>query len=93
VIRFKDATSAEVARNNKEWLNELGNDIRLVIPRFGVVVHHTPTYGLDLERDKVGAIKKIIEENNLTERGFRIEDIAWLKKRDKALGIFGSLGI
>jgi hypothetical protein len=93
VIRFKDATSAEVARNNKEWLNELGNDTRLVIPRFGVVVHHTPTHGLDLERDKAGAIKKITEENNLPERGFRIEDIAWLKKRDKALGIFGSLGI
>ncbi|KAJ5309321.1 uncharacterized protein N7443_001782 [Penicillium atrosanguineum] len=39
----EDATSAEVARNNKEWLNELGNDTRLVIPRFGMVVHRQPT--------------------------------------------------
>ncbi|KAJ5215273.1 zinc knuckle domain protein [Penicillium cinerascens] len=83
----------EMAHNNKEWLNELGNDTRLVIPRFGAVVHHTPTDGLDVERDKAGAIKKITEENNLPERGFRIEDITWLKKRDKALGVFGSLGI
>jgi hypothetical protein len=47
-----------------------------VIPRFRVVVYYTLINGLDLERDKIGAIKKIIEENNLPERGFRIEDIA-----------------
>jgi hypothetical protein len=34
-----------------------------------------------------------MEENDLQERGFRIEDIAWLKKRDKTLGAFGSMGI
>ena len=93
VIRFKDATSAEVARKNNEWLNELGNDTRLVIPRFGVAVHHTPTHGLDLDRDKAGVIRKITEENELERRGFRIEDIAWLKKRDKVLGTFATLGI
>jgi hypothetical protein len=32
VIRFKDAASAALARNNKDWLIELGNDARLVIP-------------------------------------------------------------
>lgn len=93
VIRFKDSVSAETARNNTEWLNELGNDTRLVKPRFGVVVHHVPTQGLDLERDKTAAIRKIMEENDLQERGFRIEDIAWLKKRDKVLGTFASMGV
>jgi hypothetical protein len=58
-----------------------------------VAVRHTPTQELDLERDKAGAIEKIIEENDLKERGFRIEDIAWLKKRGKVLGTFGTLGI
>jgi hypothetical protein len=29
-----------MARNNTEWLTELGNDTRLVKPRFGVAVHH-----------------------------------------------------
>jgi hypothetical protein len=47
----------------------------LVKPRFGVVVHHVLTEGLNLEQDKERAIQKIIEENDLQERGFRIEDI------------------
>jgi hypothetical protein len=93
VIRFKDIASAETARKNNEWLHELGNETKLVKPRFGAVVHHVPTGGLNLERDKERAIQKIMEENELQERGFRIEDIAWLKKRDKRLGAFGSMGI
>ncbi|KAI3093180.1 hypothetical protein CBS147333_10127 [Penicillium roqueforti] len=93
VIRFKNQTSAEMARNNTEWLTELGNDTRLVKPRFGVAVHHIPTFGLDLENRKTEAIEKIANENDLTDRGFRIEDIAWLKKRDKELGTFASMGI
>lgn len=93
VIRFKDSEAAETARNNTEWLNELGNETRLVKPRFGVAVHHVPTLGLDLERNKIAATKKITDENDLQEHGFRIEDIAWLKKRDKMLGTFASMGI
>ena len=93
MIRFKDPESAETARNNTEWLQELGHETRLVKPRYGVAVHHVPTQGLDLEKDKTGAIRKIAQENDLQERGFRIEDIAWLKKKDKALGPFASLGI
>ncbi|OQD63307.1 hypothetical protein PENANT_c468G10410, partial [Penicillium antarcticum] len=93
VIRFKNQTSAEMARNNTEWLTELGNDTRLVKPRFGVAVHHIPTFGLDLENRKTEAIEKIANENDLTDHGFRIEDIAWLKKRDKELGTFASMGI
>lgn len=93
IVRFTDPESAETARNNTEWLQELGNETKLVKPRHGVVVHHLPTQGLDLERDKARAIKKITDENNLTERGFQIEDIAWLKKRDKDLGAFASMGI
>ncbi|KAJ5808858.1 hypothetical protein N7474_010127 [Penicillium riverlandense] len=93
MIRFKDVESAETARNNTEWLNELGNDTKLVKPRFGIVVHRTPTEGFDLNGDKAGAIEKIMSENELTEPGFQIGDLAWLKKRDKVLGNFASLGI
>lgn len=93
MIRFKDSESAETACNNTEWLTELGNETRLVKPRFGVAVHHVPTQGLDLGRDKITAIQKITDENDLQERGFRIEDIAWLKKKDKILGTFASMGI
>jgi hypothetical protein len=93
VIRFKNAESAEAARNNIEWLNELGNNTKLVKPRFGVVVHRTPTEDFDLENASAQAIEKIMEENELTERGFQIEELAWLKARDKPLGKFASLGI
>jgi hypothetical protein len=42
IIRFKDPEAAETARNNTEWLQELGNETKLVKPRHGVVVHHLP---------------------------------------------------
>ena len=48
VIRFKNAESAEMARSNTEWLQKLGNNTKLVKPRFGVVVHRTPTEEFDL---------------------------------------------
>lgn len=91
VVRFKNQASADTAPHNSEWLAELGNDTRLVKPRFRVAVHHVSTFELDLEKTK--AIGKIINDDNLTGRGFRIEDIAWLKKRDKELGTFASIGI
>lgn len=93
VIRFKDQASTKAARSNLEWLNELGNNTRLVKPRFGIVVHRTPTEDFDLENANAQAIEKVTEENELTERGFQIEEVAWLKKKDKALGKFASLGI
>ncbi|CEJ62844.1 hypothetical protein PMG11_11329 [Penicillium brasilianum] len=93
VIRFKDTESAETARNNTEWLNELGNNTRLVKPRFGVVVHRTPTEDFDLENATADAIEKIMEENDLTGHGYRVEEVAWLKRKDKILGKFASLGI
>jgi hypothetical protein len=43
MIRFKDTASAETARENNEWLRELGDETELVKPRFGAVVHHVPT--------------------------------------------------
>ncbi len=93
IIRFRDHESTEAARNNTEWLNELGNNTKLVKPRFGVVVHRTPTEEFDLETASAQAMEKIMDENNLAERGFRIEELAWLKQRDRVLGKFASLGI
>jgi hypothetical protein len=93
VIRFRDAQSAETARNNTAWLEELGNETKLVKPRFGIVVHRVPTEDFDLEKEKKEGIEKIMEENDLAERGFEIEDIAWLKKKDRPLGKSASMGI
>ncbi|EED11858.1 conserved hypothetical protein [Talaromyces stipitatus ATCC 10500] len=72
VIRFRDAQSAETARNNTEWLEELGNETKL---------------------EKKKGIEKIMEENDLAEKGFEIDDIAWLKKKDRPLGKSASMGI
>jgi hypothetical protein len=93
VIRFRDAQSAEKARNNTGWLEELGNETKLVKPRFGIVVHRVPTEDFDLDMEKRQGIEKIMEENDLTEKGFEIEDIAWLKKKDRPLGRSASMGI
>ncbi|KAJ6095197.1 hypothetical protein N7467_002710 [Penicillium canescens] len=49
IIRFKNTESANVARNNTEWLYNLGNNTKLVKPRFSVVIHRTPTEEFDLE--------------------------------------------
>lgn len=93
VIRFKNQASADAARSNTEWLNELGNNTKLVKPRFGVVVHRTPTEDFDLENANAQAIEKIMEENDLVAQGFRVEEVVWLKKKDKVLGKFASLGV
>lgn len=93
LIRFKDPESADAARNNTEWLNELGNNTKLVKPRFGVVVHRTPTEDFDLENANAQAVQKIMEDNDLAELNFQIEELAWLKRKDKVLGKFASLGI
>ena len=93
VIRFKDKESAELARTNNEWLRELGNDTKLVKPRFGVVVHRTPTEELSVEEKMEESINKIMNENDLTAQGHQIVDMAWLKNKEKPLGRHASLGL
>ena len=78
VIRFVDEQSASVARNNTEWLDELGNGTKLVKPRFGVVVHRTPTEVVAPDESKDKSIERIMDENHLAQKGFKIEEIAWL---------------
>lgn len=36
---------------------------------------------------------EVIEDNNLAPRGFHIEELAWMKAKDKSLEKFASLGI
>ncbi|EGD99960.1 hypothetical protein TESG_08624 [Trichophyton tonsurans CBS 112818] len=93
VIRFRDQQSADAARSNSDWLDELGNDTKLVKPRFGVVVHRTPTDIFRLPEGEKESIAKIAEDNDLTAKGHRITEIAWLRRRDKVPGTHGSLGI
>lgn len=93
IIRFKNTASAEMARANTEWLHKLGNNTRLMKPRFGVVVHRTPTEEFDIETGAAQAGEKITADNDLAVHGLHIEELAWMKAKDKALGKFASLGI
>lgn len=49
-------------------------------------------YRLSTEGFRPRRAQKILEENELTERDFRMEDLACLKK-NKVLGVFAPLGM
>lgn len=93
VIRFEDKSHAETARSNTKWLEELGNDTKLARPRFGVVAHRTPTEDFLSPENQRTFIDRIMEENNMAQRGYRVSQVAWLKPRDKPIGKHGSLAI
>jgi hypothetical protein len=93
VIRFEDKSQAETARSNTKWLEELGNDTKLARPRFGVVAHRTPTEDFLSPESERAFIDKIMDENSMAQRGYRISQVAWLKPRDKPVGKHGSLAI
>jgi hypothetical protein len=93
VIRFKDERSAKTARTNTERLEKIGNGTKLVNPRFEIVLHGTPTEDFLLPKNKKQGINRIMEENDLAVKGYQIDDIAWLKKKDKLLGKSASLKI
>jgi len=92
LIRFKDEKSKELAYKNDKWVHDLGTDTRVIKPRYGVVVHRTPTEEVQIQQ-KVVAISKIASENDLLTKGHQIEEIAWLRKKDTPLGRSASLGI
>ncbi len=74
-------------------MEELGNGTKLVKPRFGIVVHRMPIEGLQLPENKKEAIQKIMVENEMGAKGYCVDDVAWLKSKDKSLGMAASLGI
>jgi hypothetical protein len=76
MIRFRDKKSAEVARANIGWLEELGNGIKLVKARFRVVIHRLLTKDIVLPENKKQVIEKITEQNKLGAKGYVIKDIA-----------------
>jgi hypothetical protein len=92
LLRFRNESSRELAKKNNEWTEDLGQRTKVVTPRFGVVAHRTQTADIDID-DKEKSIQKISQENDLVSKGYRVEEIAWLKKKDLPLGHSASLGI
>ena len=93
VVRFADPETATKAKTHPEWLQNLGNTTKLVKPRFPVVAHRFPTTGMDLDNNKQQVIDKIMEENDMKTKDFKIDDIRWFKPAEKPLGMMASLGI
>ncbi|EQL29764.1 hypothetical protein BDFG_07658 [Blastomyces dermatitidis ATCC 26199] len=81
IIRFRDEAFKDTASVNGGWLWNLGSQTKLVRPRF-----------VNTE-DKSQSMKKITEENELAQKGYKVEEIAWLKKREFMLSASASLGI
>ena len=48
---------------------------------------------MDLDNNKQQVIDKIMEENDMKTKDFKIDDIRWFKPEDKPLGMMASLGI
>jgi hypothetical protein len=92
LIRFRTDKGKETAEKNTEWVEKLGDNTKITRPRYGVVVHLTPTEEVQIDA-KDRSIEKISEENDLTQLGHQIEDIAWMKKKDAPLGRHASLGV
>ena len=57
------------------------------------MVHRTPTEGISMPDHKAACIETIADENGFSAKGYQIEDIAWLKSKDKPLGHTASLGV
>ena len=93
VVRFADLEIATKAKTHPEWLQNLGNTTKLVKSRFLVVAYRFPTTGMDLDNNKQQVIDKIMEENDMKTKDFKIDDIRWFKPEDKPLGMMASLGI
>ena len=62
VIRFGDEKSKDLASRHEEWLAGLHPETKVERPRYGIVIHRTPTDQVDLE-DKSEAVSKLMEEN------------------------------
>jgi hypothetical protein len=69
IVRFRDEHSAKIAREDTQWLSRLGNDTKVVTPRFGVVVHRVPVDLIDDKEGKEKSIQRIAEENELALKG------------------------
>ncbi|EEH08014.1 conserved hypothetical protein [Histoplasma capsulatum G186AR] len=80
-----------IQRHPAQSSTELGNDTKLVKPRFGIVVHRTPTEEFNPEDEKQQGISKIMEDNDLSARGCRIEDITWLKQKNLGTNHWASM--
>lgn len=92
MIRFRNEKSKDLASEHEEWLADLHPETKIDRPRYGIVVHRTPTDEVKLD-DKGDAMSKLSTENDFGSKGFRIVDVAWLKRKNTPLGRHASLGI
>ena len=93
VVRCKDEQSAQKAKTHTEWLQELGNNTKLVKPRYAVVVHRFPTEGIELPEHEDEFTRRLMEENDMPAKTFKVDGATWLREKSKHLGYSATLGI
>jgi hypothetical protein len=74
-------------------LQELGNNTKLVKPRYPVVVHRFPTDGIVLPDNEHEFIRQLMEENEMQDQNAHIDEATWLIAKGKPVGYLATLGI
>jgi hypothetical protein len=93
VVRCKDEQSAATAKTHTGLLQELGNNTKLVKPRYPVVVHRFPTDGIVLPDNEHEFIRQLMEENEMQDQNAHIDEATWLIAKGKPVGYLATLGI
>ncbi|KIW35879.1 uncharacterized protein PV06_11800 [Exophiala oligosperma] len=93
VVRCKDEQAAATAKAHTEWLQELGNNTKLVKPRYPVVIHRFPTDGIVLPDNEHEFIRQLMEENEMQAKNAQIDEATWLIAKGKPIGYHATLGI
>ena len=93
VVRCKDEQSAQKAKTHTQWLQGLGNNTKLVKPRYPVVVHRFPTEGIMLPEHEDEFTRRLMEENEMPAKNFKVDGATWLREKSKPLGYSATLGI
>lgn len=65
VVRCKDEQVVATTKTYTEWLLELGNNTKLVKPRYPVVIYRFPIDGIVLPDNEHEFIRQLMEENEI----------------------------
>jgi hypothetical protein len=80
-IQIFTSTTAEALqlKENKGWLQGIGENAELIVPTFGVIVHGIPTSTINL-KDQKATIQQMLAENYTVIPNAQISYIGWLTK-------------
>ncbi|OAQ57918.1 hypothetical protein VFPPC_11807 [Pochonia chlamydosporia 170] len=80
-IQIFTSTTAEALqlKENKRWVQGLGENAELIVPTFGVIAHGIPTSTINL-KDQKATIQQMLADNYTVIPNAQISYIGWLTK-------------